>query len=161
VRPRQVIAAFEGFDYVVAPSGSCASTIREHYPDLFSGDLEWQQRARALAARCHELMSFLTDVLGLERVSARLAGTCTYHDSCSGLRELRVQAQPRRLLAMVDGLDLVEMADSNVCCGFGGTFCIKYPDISERMVSDKVAGVQATGAGTSSASAASLSWASA
>src|SRR5262249_5593147 len=98
----QAIAAFEPYDYVVAPSGSCAGMIREHYPSLFGDDLALQKRARALAARTYELISFLTDVRGVARVSARFDGTITYHDSCSGLRELGVKAQPRKLLATVE-----------------------------------------------------------
>ena len=145
---RQVIAAFEGFDYVVGPSGSCIGMLREHYPRLFPTDAAWRGRAQALAERCHEILGFLRDVLGVESVGARYPGAVTYHDSCSGLRELGVHAQPRKLLAGVAGLSLEEMTDSNVCCGFGGTFCVKYPEISARMVSDKVDNVRASGAGT-------------
>lgn len=142
----QVIAAFEGYDYVVLPSGSCAGMMREHYPELFESDPAWRERASAFAARCHELVSFLTDVLGVERVDSRFDASVTYHDSCSGLRELGVFTQPRRLLATVEGLRMDEMADSDVCCGFGGTFCVKYPEISARMASDKVANIEASGA---------------
>lgn len=140
----QVIEAFEGYDYVVLPSGSCAGMMREHYPELFESDPDWHERAEAFAARCHELVSFLTDVLGIERVDARFDASVTYHDSCSGLRELGVYTQPRRLLATVEGLRMAEMADSDVCCGFGGTFCVKYPEISARMASDKVANIEAS-----------------
>ena len=143
---RQVITAFTPFDYVVAPSGSCAGMIRVHYPQLFSGDPNWEPRAVALAEKTHELTSFLVDVCGVTAVTAQLERTATYHDSCSGLRELGVHDQPRRLLASVGGLQLTEMADANVCCGFGGTFCVKYPDISNAIVGKKVAGVAATGA---------------
>ena len=145
---RQVIEAFEPYDYVVAPSGSCAGTIRCHYPELFADQPELASRALALAAKTYELVSFLTDVLGVESVDAGFEGTVTYHDSCSGLRELGIKQQPRRLLASVRGLSLTELNDSEVCCGFGGTFCVKYPDISNRMVSDKTANVEATGADT-------------
>jgi L-lactate dehydrogenase complex protein LldE len=145
---RQVIAAFEGFDYVVAPSGSCVGTLKVHYPGLFRTDAHWLARAEALAARCHELVSFLTDVMEINEVDARFEHVVTYHDSCSGLRELGVREQPRKLLANVSGLKLAEMEDANVCCGFGGTFCVKYPDISGRMVSDKKAHVDASGADT-------------
>ncbi|MGH6961385.1 MAG: (Fe-S)-binding protein [Dongiaceae bacterium] len=143
----QVVAAFEPFDYVVAPSGSCAGMIREHYPALFADDPAMQARAQSLALRTWELVSFLTDVRGVSRVAARHAGTVTYHDSCSGLRELGVKAQPRRLLETVDGLTLVELPGAEICCGFGGTFCVKYPEISDKMVSEKTAVVAATGAG--------------
>ena len=145
---RKVIAAFENFDYVVLPSGSCAGMIRHHYPKLFAGDGAWEARATALAAKTFELTSFLVDVLGIEGVEARLEGVVTYHDSCSGLRELGVKTQPRRLLGSVDGLTLVEAAEAETCCGFGGTFCVKYPDISGRMVDKKVEDLAATGAGT-------------
>ncbi len=145
---RKVIAAFEEFDYVVLPSGSCAGMIRHHYPKLFAGDGAWEARATALAAKTFELTSFLVDVLGVESVAARLEGSVTYHDSCSGLRELGVKAQPRKLLGSVDGLTLVEAAEAETCCGFGGTFCVKYPDISGRMVDKKAEDLAATGAGT-------------
>jgi len=144
----QVIAAFEPFDYVVAPSGSCAGMIREHYPALFDDDPAMQARARALAERTHELVSFLVDVRGMKGVEARFEGTVTYHDSCSGLRELGVKQQPRRLLATVGGLQLKELPGAEVCCGFGGTFCVKYPEISDKIVSEKTADIAATGAGT-------------
>lgn len=145
---RQVVAAFEGFDYVVAPSGSCAGMLRAHYPELLADDPSWAHRAEHLAQRCHELVSFLVDVRGMDRVAARFDGTATYHDSCSGLRELGVKAQPRTLLGSVEGLTLKELPGAEVCCGFGGTFCIKYPDISDRMVTDKAADIAATGADT-------------
>lgn len=143
---RQFIPALEPYDYVVAPSGSCAGMLRAHLGELFDGDPAWKARATALAARCHELVSFLVDVRGMRTVPGRLAARATYHDSCSGLRELGVKLQPRRLLATVAGLELVEMAHSETCCGFGGTFCVKYPEISTRMVDDKLADACATGA---------------
>ncbi|KZD12815.1 (Fe-S)-binding protein [Oceanibaculum pacificum] len=145
---RNTIQAFEGYDYVVAPSGSCAGMIHEHYPELFKDDAEWGPRAHHLARRTHELMSFLVDVMGMQRVEARYDGTVTYHDSCSGLRELGVKQQPRRLLGSVDGLTLKELPGSEICCGFGGTFCIKYPEISDRMVTDKAEDIARTGADT-------------
>jgi L-lactate dehydrogenase complex protein LldE len=143
---RQVIAAFEPCDFVVAPSGSCAATIARDYPAMFDAGDPWAARARDLGARTHEITAFLTDVLGVAGVAQRLAAVVTYHDSCSGLRSLGVEAQPRRLLASVDGLELREMADRDVCCGFGGTFCVKYPDISNVMVGDKTRNIAATGA---------------
>ena len=144
----QAIAAFEPYDYVVAPSGSCAGMIREHYPGLFADEPAIQKRARALAARTFELVSFLTDVRGVSRVAARYDGTITYHDSCSGLRELGVKQQPRKLLATVEGLRLAELPGAEICCGFGGTFCVKYPAISDKIVSEKTADIAATGADT-------------
>jgi L-lactate dehydrogenase complex protein LldE len=143
-----VIAAFEAFDYVVAPSGSCAGMLKKHYPGLFKGDAAWEARAAAFSAKVHELVSFLVDVRGMDRVAARLKGSVTYHDSCSGLRELGVRDQPRRLLSSVKGLKLVEMRDPEVCCGFGGTFCVKYPDISNAIVEQKATNVEAAGAAT-------------
>lgn len=144
----QVLEAFESFDYVVGPSGSCLGTIRCHYPEMFADDDRYRTRFEALAARSHELLSFLVDVLGVEAVEARYDGCVTYHDSCSGLRELGIKSQPRKLLAGVDGLSLVELEGTDVCCGFGGTFCVKYPEISGRMAADKSAAVAATGADT-------------
>ena len=146
---RQVIEAFEHFDYVVGPSGSCMATIRHDYPNLFADDPQWLPRAESLSKKSWELLSFLTDVLGATAtIDARFDGTATYHDSCSGLRGLGIKGQPRALLAEVSGLKVKEMEDSEVCCGFGGTFCIKYPEISEKMVDDKVRNILATGAGT-------------
>jgi L-lactate dehydrogenase complex protein LldE len=144
----RVIAAFETYDHVVAPSGSCAGMIREHYPALFQDEPTMQARARALAQRTFELVSFLTDVRGASRVEARFDGIVTYHDSCSGLRELGIKQQPRRLLATVEGLRLTELPGAEVCCGFGGTFCVKYPEISDKIVREKTADIAATGAGT-------------
>lgn len=140
---RQTIAAFEGYDYVVAPSGSCAGMLKLHYPDLLSGDPEWSGRAKAFAERVYELISFLVDVRGMETVDAEFQGRATYHDSCSGLRELGIKEQPRRLLSSVKGLQLTEMSDAEVCCGFGGTFAVKYPDISNAMVEKKTANAAA------------------
>jgi len=145
---RQVVDLFEGYDHVVAPSGSCAGMLRAHYPALLADDPAYAARAAALAAKSHELVAFLVDVLKQERVAARFAGRVTYHDSCSGLRELGVKQQPRRLLRSVEGLQLEELPGAEVCCGFGGTFCIKYPEISDRMVSEKAVDIEATGAGT-------------
>lgn len=143
---RATIAAFEGYDWVVVPSGSCAAMVAKDYPDLFRDDPDWLPRAEALAGRTREIVSFLTDVMGVEAVDARLDATVTYHDSCSGLRSLGVKEQPRRLLGAVEGLRLTEMADAEICCGFGGTFCVKFSDISDKMVSDKTATIAATGA---------------
>jgi L-lactate dehydrogenase complex protein LldE len=145
---RKVIAAFEGFDAVVGPSGSCMGTLRQDYPALFADEPAWRARAENLSARSHELLSFLVDVLKVEHVEARFEGKVTYHDSCAGLREMGVKAQPRKLLASVKGLELVEMDGTDVCCGFGGTFCVKYPEISTKMVDDKIAHIVASGAGT-------------
>lgn len=145
---RSVIDAFQGFDYVVVPSGSCGGMIAHHFPALFQDDPNLLARAEALGNRTYELVQFLTEIMKVDHVQAAYPGRVTYHDSCSGLRELGIKAQPRTLLASVEGLDLVEMTDPEVCCGFGGTFCVKYPEISTRMVSDKTADIVATGADT-------------
>ncbi len=140
---KQVIETFAHYDYVVAPSGSCIGMVKVHYPELFAGDAEWRGKADDLAGKCYELTTFLSSVCKLE-VTASFSRSVTYHDSCSGLRELGIKSQPRALLEQVKGLTLKEMEDSEVCCGFGGTFCVKYPGISERMVSDKVGNVKKT-----------------
>ena len=143
---RPNIERFEPFDYVVAPSGSCAGMLVKHYPELFQGEPRWAQRARALARKTFELTSFLTDVLKVNAVSAHFDGTVTYHDSCSGLRELNVKRQPRKLLDTVTGLELTELPGAEVCCGFGGTFCVKYADISIDIVERKAQDIRETGA---------------
>ncbi|MGH6872158.1 MAG: (Fe-S)-binding protein [Rhizomicrobium sp.] len=145
---RQVVDAFEEFDYVVAPSGSCAGMLRRHYPDVLANDPAYAPRARALAAKSHELVSFLVNVRKMERVGAACAARACYHDSCSSLREMHVKDEPRTLLASVDGLTLAELKSPQVCCGFGGLFSVKYPEISERMADDKIADARATGADT-------------
>ncbi len=143
-----ILDAFGGYDYVVVPSGSCGGMLKHHLPHLFDDDPNLRARADALAARTFELVSFLTDVMAVERLPSRnVGGSVTYHDSCSGLRELGIKRQPRKLLEAI-GASIAEMADAEVCCGFGGTFCVKYPDISVRMVSDKTRDIVATGADT-------------
>ncbi|MCC6533788.1 MAG: (Fe-S)-binding protein [Burkholderiales bacterium] len=143
---QKLIAEFEPCDYVVAPSGSCAGMIRTHYPELFSAAPDWQARVRALAERTYELTDFLVRVAKLATVAGEFRGTVTYHDACSGLRELGVKAQPRALLAKVKGLALTEMDEAQACCGFGGTFAIKFGDISTRIVDAKCERIAATGA---------------
>jgi len=140
---KQVIATFAGYDYVVAPSGSCTGMVRAHFPDLFADDPLWSAKAAELAARTYELTQFLVDVMGRRNiVTARAAvktATALYHDSCSGLRELGIKAQPRTLLAAVPGLKTQDYSGSETCCGFGGTFCVKYPDVSDRIVEQRTA----------------------
>ncbi|MCP5091063.1 MAG: (Fe-S)-binding protein [Gammaproteobacteria bacterium] len=140
----QVIAAFEDFDYVVGASGSCMGTIKTYYADLFKDEPDWQKRAAQLTDKAFELTSFLTDIAGIDSVDAGFEANITYHDSCTGLRELGVKQQPRQLLDSVKGLSLTEMANSETCCGFGGTFCIKFPQISTRLASDKVDNIEAS-----------------
>jgi L-lactate dehydrogenase complex protein LldE len=143
---RQVIETFAGYDYVVAPSGSCAGMVKAHYPEMFADEPDMRVRAEELAARTYELVSFLVDVRDMTDVAARWERRVTYHDGCSGLRELGVKAQPRLLLASVAGLELRELPGAELCCGFGGTFCVKYPEISDKMVGDKALDIAATGA---------------
>lgn len=145
---KNVIKMFERYDYVVAPSGSCAGMIKDHYPEAFADDPEWSARAEALSEKTYELMSFLTDVMNVSATGAEFSGTVTYHDSCSGLRELGIKDQPRALLSSVQGLTISEGNETETCCGFGGLFCVKYPDISEKMVDAKVNDIVATGADT-------------
>jgi L-lactate dehydrogenase complex protein LldE len=134
----KLIAEFEHCDYVVVPSGSCAGMIKVHYRDLLG--------EHPLAAKTYELTDFLANVLGVEKVPGRFAGTITYHDSCSGLRELGVKAQPRALLARMPGVQIKEMKESETCCGFGGTFSVKFGEISAAMAAAKCAHVRAAGA---------------
>jgi L-lactate dehydrogenase complex protein LldE len=142
----KVLAEFEDCEHVVAPSGSCSGMIRTHYADLFADQPELRARAAALAARTHELTDFLTNVLKLDTVPGALAATVTYHDSCSGLREMGVKTQPRALLARVRGLKLTEMAECETCCGFGGTFAIKFGEISTRLADNKCKHIAESGA---------------
>ncbi|MBK7522268.1 MAG: (Fe-S)-binding protein [Gammaproteobacteria bacterium] len=146
---RQLIETFEPFDYVVTPSGSCAGMIAHHYPKLFADEAAWQARALALAAKTREITQFLVDMPGWEAAPAQLpeARRFTYHDSCAGLREMGIKAQPRKLLAAL-GVSLTEMQGTEVCCGFGGTFCAKLPDISLAMADEKIAHALASGADT-------------
>ncbi len=143
---RQVIETFDGYDFVVGPSGSCMATIRIDYPKMFDGDPVWQKRANDLAERSYELMSFLTDIAGATFAAPPFPAKVTYHDSCSGLRSLGIKEQPRTLLASAEGLSIVEMQDAETCCGFGGTFCVKYPEISAKMATDKAENIAQTGA---------------
>ena len=142
----KVVAEFEGCDYLVSPSGSCSGMIKTHYADLFRDDPALLGRAGALAARTHELTDFLEDVLKLEAVPGSLAATVTYHDSCAGLREMGVKRQPRALLSRVRGLKLVEMTECETCCGFGGTFAVKFGEISTRLADNKCQHIAASGA---------------
>lgn len=146
---RKTIAAFKGCDYVVAPSGSCAGMLKSHYPRLFADDAAALAEAEDFAAKVHELVSFLADERGMTAIDEALQGAApgrvTYHDSCSGLRELGIKAQPRQLLTSIKGLELVEMADSEICCGFGGTFSVKFPDISNAMVEKKTGNIAQAG----------------
>jgi L-lactate dehydrogenase complex protein LldE len=142
----KVLAEFQDFDYVVVPSGSCAGTIRAHYADLFQGEPLLLDRIRKLAERTYELTDFLVNVVKLEQIPGRYVGAITYHDSCSGLRELNVKQQPRSLLGKVTGLVLNEMNECEQCCGFGGTFAIKFGDVSAAIAERKCENIEASGA---------------
>jgi L-lactate dehydrogenase complex protein LldE len=133
------------FEYVVVPSGSCGAMIKVHYVEALSDDPQWLTRAKALAAKTWELMTFLVDVRGWRPDGVTLSATATYHDSCSGLRELGILRQPRTLLDAVAGLSLRPLPGNDVCCGFGGTFCVKYPAISNAIVGEKARAIDATG----------------
>jgi L-lactate dehydrogenase complex protein LldE len=144
---RKVVEEFEGCDYLVAPSGSCSGMIRTHYADLFAGDAAWSARAAALSARTYELTDFLVNVLQASAIpGGSFRGTLTYHDSCSGLREMGVKTQPRALLERLPGVKLVEMAECETCCGFGGTFAIKFGEISTRLADNKCQHIANAGA---------------
>lgn len=145
------VEEFEAFDYVVIPSGSCGGMVKTHYPSLFADDPDMQARIGRLASRVYELTDFLHTIAKLDTLPARTdgayEGSITYHDSCCGLRELGVQAQPRALLDKVPGVQLTEMRDSRACCGFGGTFSVKYGAISSAIVDEKCANIHECGAG--------------
>jgi len=144
---KKFLDEFEAFDYVVLPSGSCAGMIRVHYPELFRDDPAMLTRMSAVAQRTYELTDFLTHIAKLDKIPGTFKGTLTYHDSCSGLRELDVYKQPRALLAKMDGVTLNEMVESTTCCGFGGTFSVKYGELSTRMADNKCAHITDTHAG--------------
>jgi L-lactate dehydrogenase complex protein LldE len=141
-----VIERFADFDYVVAPSGSCAAMLRVHYPTLFESGSETHGAAVALSAKTHELTAFLHDIAGGVEANVPGSGSVTYHDGCSGLRELGIREQPRKLLQSVPGITLHELSEPESCCGFGGLFCVKYPEISGRIADAKTQDVVATGA---------------
>jgi L-lactate dehydrogenase complex protein LldE len=143
---RKVLEEFAGCDYLVTPSGSCGGMIKAHYPALLSGFPELAAEVQRLTARTWELADFLVSVLGLQSVPGRFQGAVTYHDSCSGLRELGVKSQPRQLLSKVPGLSVKEMATPEQCCGFGGAFAIKFGDISARIADQKCNDIAGTGA---------------
>jgi L-lactate dehydrogenase complex protein LldE len=142
----KVLDEFEGCDYLVAPSGSCAGMIRVHFPDLLASDPAALERSRKLSARTYELTDFLASVMKVTRVPGAFAGTVTYHDSCSGLRELGVKAQPRELLGRVPGLTVTEMSEAETCCGFGGAFAVKFGEISAHIAERKCANIASCGA---------------
>ncbi len=143
---KKAIAELEDYDTVVIPSGSCTDQIRNVYPQLFADDPLWGPRARALAARAHELTGFLAEVTKTDWVAPEFAGSVTYHDSCKGLRGLGIKRQPRELLLKVRGLSLKEMPDCEECCGFGGAFSVKFGEVSTQIVDRKCDSIAAAGA---------------
>ena len=143
---QQTIETFSDYDYIVIPSGSCAGMLIKHYPKLFEDSPEWKKKATDFSSRCHELVKFLHEHTKKPTFDISHKKTVTYHDSCSSLREIGNKQQTRDLLKANEKLNLIEMSDSETCCGFGGTFCVKYPEISENMVDDKIKNIQATGA---------------
>lgn len=147
---RKLLRDFDDCDYIVVPSGSCASTIRTHYPQLFTDTADHNSIA-SLATRTRELTEFLVDVAGFDTPPGRFDGSVTYHDSCSGLRELGIQHQPRTLLTRLPGARLVEMAQAEQCCGFGGAFAVKYGELSTHIADAKCRDIAATGADAISA----------
>lgn len=148
IAAKRFIEIFETADAIVCPSGSCVTMVRHHYPLLFEKDALWLQRAESVAAKTYELTEYLVDILGVDELGAHYKGKITYHDSCHLLRNLRIYEQPRRLLSKVSGAEFIEMHDSDRCCGFGGSFSVKYAEISEAMVADKVDNIIASGADT-------------
>lgn len=145
---RYFLEVFRDSEYIIVPSGSCASMISHHFADLFRHDPRLLAEVHALEPRVWEFSRFLTEVAGVEDVGARFEGVVTFHDSCHGLRELRIKAGPRKLLAKVRGLTLAEMSAAEECCGFGGTFSVKFPDVSGAMARTKIDSIQQTGAST-------------
>jgi L-lactate dehydrogenase complex protein LldE len=144
---RHFLQVFQGADYIVVPSGSCTSMILHHYPELFADEPRWLAETERLLPRLFEFSKFLLEVARVEDVGARYDGVVTFHDSCHGLRELGIKEGPRRLLSRVRGLTLREMEPAEECCGFGGTFAVKFPEISGGMGRTKIEAIRATGAG--------------
>ena len=145
---RHFLDVFRGAEYIVSPSGSCTAMVRCHYPELFHKDPERLAESRVLGPRVYEFSEFLTKVAGCEDVGARWEGVVTYHDSCHSLRELQVKEGPRRLLRNVRGLELREMDACEECCGFGGTFSVKFGEVSGAIVGTKIESIRRTGADT-------------
>lgn len=142
---KQMICTFQDSEYVVGPSGSCVSMIRE-YPKIFKGDQEWEDPAKELAAKTYELTQFLVNVLGITDVGSTFKGRVTYHPSCHTTRLLGVKDEPKILLQNIKGIDFVELPNEFDCCGFGGTFSVKYPEISKEIVNEKSRHVTETAA---------------
>jgi len=148
VAARHFIEVFESSEIIVCPSGSCVHMVKHHYPELFADDRTWLARAREVAGKTFEFTEYLVDQLKVTELGARYPGKVTYHDSCHLSRGLKIAEQPRQLLRKVEGLEFIEMQDSDTCCGFGGTFSVNYPEISLAMVDAKIDNIIASGADT-------------
>ena len=146
VAGKRFIEIFEDSESIVCPSGSCVNMVKNLYRELFEDDVKWFERAVKVGQRTFELSQYIVDILKIEDVGACYNGKVTYHDSCHLLRGLGISEQPRRLIRNIKKAELVEMKDSDRCCGFGGTFSVKYPVISTAMVDDKVHNIIASGA---------------
>jgi len=140
---RRFIEIFEGSDadYIVSPSGSCVAMIK-HFHDLFPDDEKWRERGDAIAAKTHEFTSFIVNVLKLENIDSAFSGRVTWHDACHGLRDLGLKSEPRKLLKNLDGVEFVDLPNADSCCGFGGTFSVKYPEISTAIVDGKLDAIE-------------------
>ena len=145
---RHFIDVFEDAPQVVVPSGSCGAMIKVYYRDLFADDPETLERANALAAKTHELTEYIVNVLGVTDIGSTFSGLVTYHDACHLLRELRISAEPRALIEGVRGIEFQEMQNSDACCGFGGLFSVKFPEVSMAILEEKLAAIEASGADT-------------
>lgn len=148
IAAKRFIGIFENAEAIVCPSGSCVNMVRNHYPELFQKDSEWLSKAQKVGAKTFELTEYLVDILGQRDFGARYNGKITYHDSCHLLRGLGVSEQPRQLIRNVRQIEFVEMKDADYCCGFGGAFAFKYPEISTAMVDEKIKNIQESGADT-------------
>lgn len=146
VAAKRFIEIFESAEVIVCPSGSCVDMVKHQYPALFDDDPRWQKRAEAVSSKIFELTEYIVDILKIEDVGALFKGKVTYHDSCHLFRNLGIADQPRKLISKVKGIQLVEMKNSDKCCGFGGTFAVKYSDISTAILEEKVDNIIATGA---------------
>lgn len=146
VLARRFIEIFEESkaDAIVSPSGSCTAMVH-HFRELFADDENWRTRAQNVAARAHEFAFFLVNVLGVDDVGASFNGRVTWHDACHGLRDLNLHSEPRRLIRNVRGLEFVELANADACCGFGGTFSVKYPEISVAILDNKIEAIETSG----------------
>ncbi len=144
---RRNLKIFNDAEAVVLPSGSCAAMIREHYPHLFD-DTKEREQAERFAAKCYELTEYLCDVLGVTAYDSNFTGTITYHDSCHMCRGLGIKQQPRQCIAGVKGAALIEMPQSDECCGFGGAFSVRLPEVSEAIMYKKLDSARASGADT-------------